>query len=421
MDSAKRSDPLSVLQLALSTLCFFGCLAAAALLMASAADPAGALLRSDSRLAVLTYAWAAGLMAVVMALSAWFAFRRVIGRPVHAGSSGGSFRLASVCLLAWPFVILAGRAMTESNLSPIWMPLLQILSLAIPFWWFYELGRRGLPPLSPQRSAGLAAVGLTLTPALLILLELAFGLIFLLVGMFSLAGSPDLALQLNELAAKLQSNPVDPAVFQDASRVLLGAPGVLFFLMVVVAGIIPVLEELVKPLGIWFTAGRPITPAMGWISGLISGAAFGMVESLGVSANFSGSEWASVTIQRTGSGLLHITTCALVGWGLACAWQQRNYLKLALSFTTAVALHCLWNVFGVLMGIVPLLGADLNTPIAASSLLAKSAPVVLVLFTTGMIAILARMNRMIRNEAEKDARDTVLSDEKFTSTQPPQF
>ena len=360
-------------------------------------------------------------MAVVMALSTWFAFRRVIGRPVHAGSGGGSFRLASVCLFAWPLVILAGRAMTASNLSQIWMPLLQILSLAIPFWWFYELGRRGLPPLSPQRSAGLAAVGLTLTPALLIILELVFGLIFLLVGMFSLAGSPDLALQLNELAAKLQSNPVDPAVFQDASRVLLGAPGVLFFLMVVVAGIIPMLEELVKPLGIWFTAGRPITPAMGWISGLISGAAFGMVESLGVSANFSGSEWASVTIQRTGSGLLHITTCALVGWGLACAWQQRNYLKLALSFTAAVALHCLWNIFGVLMGIVPLLGADLETPIAVNSLLAKSAPVVLVLFTTGMIAILALMNWMIRNEAEKDARNTVLSDEELTSTQPSQF
>jgi hypothetical protein len=239
--------------------------------------------------------------------------------------------------------------------------------------------------------------------------------------MFSLAGSPDLALQLNELAAKLQSNPVDPAVFQDASRVLLGASGVLFFLMVVVAGIIPVLEELVKPLGVWFTAGRPITPAMGWISGLISGAAFGMVESLGVSANFSGSEWASVTIQRTGSGLLHITTCALVGWGLACAWQQRNYLKLALSFIAAVTLHCLWNVFGVLMGIVPLLGADLKTPISVNSLLAKSAPVVLVLFTTGMIVILALMNRMIRNEAEKDARNTVLSDEILTSTQPPQF
>lgn len=401
MDSAKRSDPLSVLQLALSTLCFFGCLAAAALLLASAVDPAGTLQRSDSRLAVLTYAWAAGLIGAVMALSAWFTFHRVIGKPVHPRSGGGSFRLASICLLAWPLVILAGRALTDSNLSQNWMPLLQILSLVIPFWWFYELGRRGLPSLNPQRSAGLAAVGLTLTPALLIFLELVFGLIFLLVGMFSLAGSPDLALQMNELASKLQSNPADPAVFQEASRMLLGAPGVLFFLMVVVAGIIPVLEELVKPLGIWFTAGHPITPGMGWISGLISGAAFGLVESLGVSANFSGAEWASVTIQRTGSGLLHITTCALVGWGLACAWQQRTYLKLALSFTAAVALHCLWNVFGVLIGIVPLLGADLETPIAADSLLAKSAPVVLVLFTSWMIAILALMNRMIQHDAKK--------------------
>ena len=411
MDSAKRSDPLSVLQLALSTLCFFGCLTAAVLLLATATDPTGTLMRSESRLAVLTYAWAVGLMALIVGLSAWFSFRRVIGRPVPSKNSSGTFRLASACLLAWPLVIFAGRALTDSNLSPVWMPLLQILSLAIPFWWFYELGRRGLPPLNPQRSAGLAAVGLTLTPALLIFLEIVFGLGILLVGMFTLAGSPDLAMQLNELAVKLQTNPADPAIFQEASQVLLGAPGVLFFLMVVVAGIIPVLEELVKPLGIWFTAGRPITPAMGWISGLISGAAFGMVESLGVSANFSGMEWASVTIQRTGSGLLHITTCALVGWGLACAWQQRNYLKLALSFSAAVALHCLWNIFGVLLGVFPLLGADLETPAAINSSFAGSAPFVLALLTIGMITILALMNRMIRQEAEKEARNPVLPDE----------
>jgi hypothetical protein len=31
------------------------------------------------------------------------------------------------------------------------------------------------------------------------------------------------------------------------------------------------------------------------------------------------------------------------------------------------------------------------------------------------------MNRMIRNEAEKDARNTVHPDEKLAGTQPPQF
>jgi PrsW family intramembrane metalloprotease len=396
VDPARKTDPLSVLQLALSTLCFFGCLAGGALLALSALDPA-ARLQANSREAVLTYAWAAGLLALVMALSAYFALRRVAGNPVIA-RGGGSFTAATIGLLFWPVLIWAG-----SSAPSTWMPPFQILSLVIPFFWFIQFARRGLPSINPQRAWGLAAVGMTLTPALLILLEFLFGLGVFILAIFRLAGNPETAMRLNELAGKLTANPLNPRILEEAGQILIGLPGFVFLLMTLVAGIIPLLEELVKPIGIWFTSGRANPPALGWTAGLISGAAFAMLEGVGVSANFGGAEWVQVVIQRTGTGLLHITTCALVGWGLASAWEKREYVKLVVAFVAAVVLHSSWNALAVLLGIQPFLGI---TPGFETTVTRMPAEPLLVIFlfilAVGMIAILAGMNHHLRSSLNID-------------------
>jgi hypothetical protein len=51
----------------------------------------------------------------------------------------------------------------------------------------------------------------------------------------------------------------------------------------------------------------------------------------------------SVVLARVGTGAVHIFTTSLVGWGLASAWSQGRYLRLALAFALAVGLHGLWN------------------------------------------------------------------------------
>lgn len=391
-----RTDPLSVLQLALSTLSFFGCLTIAVLL-ALPGDSGLSHLRQTSQAAVVTYAWAAALMALVAALSAYFALRRVAGSPV-APRGMGSFAAATVFLLVWPLLIWAG----SSTVSGPWIPMLHILCLVIPLWWLFQLARQSLPPLSPQRAWGLAAVSIVLTPAILILLELFFGLIVLLLLTFKLVSAPGLANQLNHILAELQANPTAPGILQEAWQSLVSMPGFIFVLLAMVAGIIPVLEELIKPLGIWFTAGRSNPPAGGWVAGLICGAAFALVESLGVSANFSGPEWVQLVIQRTGTGLLHMTACALVGWGLASAWERKEFLKLIGAFCAAVALHCAWNAVSILLGVQPFLKSA--SPLGDAGVLSRFLPnSLLALLVAGMLAILIAMNWHLRKEAENQS------------------
>jgi len=84
---------------------------------------------------------------------------------------------------------------------------------------------------------------------------------------------------------------------------------------------------------------------------MICGAAFALLESLGYLASPLGGDWPVLLIGRVGTGILHTVTSGLVGWGLASAWSNRNYTRLALAYFLAVFIHGLWNTFGLLMGV----------------------------------------------------------------------
>jgi len=88
--------------------------------------------------------------------------------------------------------------------------------------------------------------------------------------------------------------------------------------------LIPLLEELLKPLAIWILVWRKLTPVEGFVAGLICGSAFGLIESIGNLASISGSDWIIVVLGRTGTGLLHTVATGLVGWGLASAGTIEN-------------------------------------------------------------------------------------------------
>jgi hypothetical protein len=113
-----------------------------------------------------------------------------------------------------------------------------------------------------------------------------------------------------------------------------------------IAVIVPAVEELLKPLGVWLLAGRLDSPAQGFTLGALSGAAYGLIETIGVSGQAE--EWASLLFSRIGTGLLHITTSALVGAAIATAWRERRYLHLLGTYFLAVLLHGLWNTSAVL-------------------------------------------------------------------------
>src|SRR4030095_3220829 len=112
-----------------------------------------------------------------------------------------------------------------------------------------------------------------------------------------------------------------------------------------IAILVPALEEIFKPLGVWLLAGKLKSPAQGFTLGALSGAGYALIETIGVSSQTV--EWASLLFSRIGTGVLHITTSALMGAAIVLAWRERRYLWLLGIYILAVALHGLWNALAI--------------------------------------------------------------------------
>jgi hypothetical protein len=132
---------------------------------------------------------------------------------------------------------------------------------------------------------------------------------------------------------------------------LLNQPGLYAVVVLVFCLLVPMIEEGFKPLGVWLIAGKKLTPTQGFAAGLLSGATFGLLESLSLMSMVSGSTWLVTAVARIGTGLLHTLTAGLSGWALAKTLQDQKYIRLALTYTGVVLLHGSWNLFAVLMGI----------------------------------------------------------------------
>jgi RsiW-degrading membrane proteinase PrsW (M82 family) len=164
-------------------------------------------------------------------------------------------------------------------------------------------------------------------------------------------------------------------------------------------GLIPLVEELLKPLALWLLSPR-LTPAEGFVAGLICGAAFALLETMGMLSAPVNDAWAGVVIGRLGTGLLHTVNTGLVGWGLAVAWSQERYMELGIIFLLAAGLHSIWNIFSILLGISPifnLLGVD-------SGLMARlgtAAPITLGVLILTLYLLLAGFNQRLRSPADK--------------------
>ena len=92
-------------------------------------------------------------------------------------------------------------------------------------------------------------------------------------------------------------------------------------------------------------AGKLESQAQGFALGALSGAAFALAETFGVSGQSS--EWAVLLLTRIGTGILHITTSAVMGGAIVLAWRERRYVQLIGNYLLVITLHGLWNALAI--------------------------------------------------------------------------
>lgn len=293
-----------------------------------------------------TILYAAGLVfaSLLMLPSAAYAFLRLTGRksPPHPFSARWLLVASGLFIFLFPLVVVAGNlAAAQERLAWVLLPPFHILAVTIPIFWLVALGLKGLCPGSKQRAWGLFSVGLSLGPALILTMELALLTALFVLVMFFIAGQPELANELENLAQRLQYAPPDPEVILRILQPFISNPVVISSILLYIALFVPLIEEATKPIGVWFLAGRNLSPVEGFAAGLLSGAGYALFENLFLAT--ASEQWTSLVLARLGTGAVHIFTTSLVGWGLASAWSQGRYLRLGLSFAGAVSIHGLWN------------------------------------------------------------------------------
>lgn len=381
---------------------------AVVLLIIGLAGLFGQVIPLSDLVSVFALAWIAGLTGVLALPAVIYSVLRLLGRTwqppaVLGGGQSGAFRLASFLLFLWPLALAAGNLAAGMNqLAWLLLPPLHLLAVCLPIWWLIELARRGLPAGSPLRGWGALNTSLFITTPAVIVFELLglVVLIFVMAAAFSLV--PEWMNEMEQLVERLSLLETNPQAAQQIMLAYLQKPAIIFSMLAIPALIVPLLEELFKPLAVWFLLGRQLSPAEGFAAGAICGGSFALIESLMTISTGQNDGWAALIIARAGTGLLHIATTALVSWGLATAWRGRgcsSFLRMLAAYLLAVTLHGLWNALSIIFTV----GGGLISPptqVAWMARLAPGAPLAMLVLVIGLFAFLWNSNRYLRKQVQ---------------------
>ncbi len=395
------TDWYSVIQFGLSTLAvliLWG-MALSALLV-GISERLGGTMPVANDLQIFMIAAGMAFCGVLLLPSAWYSLARIIGRPVEK-TPGFFYRLRPpLLILAYPVLVSLGYWITRSETGAWLLPPIHVLAISLPLLWLAYLGVRGLPTGSPQRATGVFASGLAVAPPLILLAE---GIAILAgLGAFIAVVSmrPELAESLTSLAERLMAAAPAPEIALRILQPILRSPAVIITALLFGAIIVPLIEEMIKPLGVWLLAGRELTPAEGFTAGVLSGTGFALVESLFM-VN-SGQDWAVLAFVRISTGVMHILTTGLVGWALVKAWAKpgtfSGYVRLGAVYLLAVLLHGLWNGMAISSAFANMIEEPLGSGLFVTA--GQVAPYLLGTLAAGTFLALLSMNRaLVRRQA----------------------
>ncbi|MBI3175490.1 MAG: PrsW family intramembrane metalloprotease [Chloroflexi bacterium] len=273
----------------------------------------------------------------------------------------------------------------------MFLPIFTVLAVLTPIMLLFGLAVRRLEAGTSWRFWSVFGLGMTIGPLILIVTELLVGVVMLVGVVAYVMLIPGLADELMRVSAQLRvlSDPTEAVMLLEP---YLSNPKVLALAIGYIAVLVPLMEEVIKPIGVWIFARQIRTPAEGFVLGALSGAAYGLVESLGV-ANVSGADWVTLIAARMGTGLLHIGTSGLMGWGIVSMVQERRYLRGLLAYLGAVSMHGVWNGMTILFGFSTALSVTETNRLSNLAIPALGAMTVLAI---GMFFLLLHANRRLR-------------------------
>lgn len=341
------------------------------------------------------YLWILGGLQVAVFISLVTAIRKLTGhvsRQIFVDR--GQMLAAAVLLVLWGALIYFGsNTSLWDHLGAAEVPV-KILSIAAPIYVLISLALYRLQAGSKQRGWALFNATSFVSIVLIIILEVILLIAaVILVGLW-LSKKVDLSGYLIALSSGASLGNQDLETLLQRISPYIDANMIVIFCALFFSILVPLVEEMFKPLAVWFLAGRKLTPSEGFAAGVLCGATFGLLESLSM-VSVGSVLWQSLVVTRVGTGMLHTLTGGLTGWALASTWNDQKYYRLSLMYAGVVFLHGLWNLFAIFMGLT---AAGVPAGSGMVSFLMTNSTWFLSALVAVMLAILLVMNQRLRKE-----------------------
>ncbi len=263
-------------------------------------------------------------------------------------------------ILVWPVMVFLGWLVAGApKVAVFLLGPINLLVAGIPVLWVYNATQRKLNTGSQMRKWRIYGFSFAVTPIVILGVEI-FALLLLSVAAwlwvaYRISVDPSFERELMYIVNQITLAGNDLDMILQLLEPYLLKPAVIVWALVIIGGVVPVIEEVVKPLALWSLAGQKITPQEGFVGGLLCGAGFALLENLlyGTTA-LAAEDWLFMAIGRAGTGILHMLASGLVGWGLAKLWQDGKWLFSGLMLLGAILLHGVWNAVALVSGVAPL-------------------------------------------------------------------
>jgi len=363
--------------------------------------------------------WSALLSGVLLAPVFILSLSQLKGRkaPKWLDTSRPAIRKGILwAILIWPAVVALGWWVAGSTQVAIFLlGLVNVLVAGLPVLWIFNAASWKLKGGSRLRQWRIFGFSLTVMPTLVILVEVAAVMILaVFAGLyisFRMSADPGLERELTLLIEQLAAAGQDVESILGTLEPYFLQPMVLFWAAAIIGGVMPIIEEIVKPIALWLLAGRKITPQEGFVGGLLAGAGFALTENiLYFTIALSAEDWLFMAIGRAGTGVLHMLASGLVGWGLVETWRNGKWGTQALLSLGSFLLHGLWNTLALFVGVAP--GFILETEPTFWQTMLFNIPIILLLILSvvGMVLINRRFRKRggtTSEEAEENTKDTL--------------
>jgi hypothetical protein len=354
-------------------------------------DPAGEMIS----------AFAFGLEAVILLVCSWFVLQKTMGReqaelPVkHPFASWQIIAAVGIVIIS---IMIGGiiAYLKITWLAWIMLPILTVFVILPPILLLLGIGTNGLESGPRWRIFGILGLSMTIGPLIMVVLEIVLLIGVIVVGLIVVATrQPALFQEILSLGRVIKQETNQEMIIKSLAPYV-SSPLVIATLIGYIALAVPLIEELFKPVAVWLFARKIETPVQGFAMGLLSGAAFAMIESLNASGDGSVS-WPVIVSIRAGTSLLHMTASGLVGWGIVSAFREKRIGRFFGAYFTAVAIHGLWNASAVGAGL-SIVGQLIGKPEWLYNILPAMICGMSVL-GVGMIAVLIASNKKLRSSS----------------------